>query len=224
MYLDYDDTATLAGVPIDNDAQDRYELDGTIDFGYEFSPGYSAFIRQTVGVRRYERNISQGKDSVGYATDIGLRVEVTRLVAAEIFGGYMMRDYDAFKDETGFGFGLNLIYDVERGTRIQVNSSRSFEETIFSNSSGYTSSNFAVIFERELSYALVGTASAYYTKNDYADINQEEEVYGGHLGLKKYLTRNLALGVGYDFDMRDSSAANRDFERNRIGIDATFRY
>ncbi|PWR21535.1 outer membrane beta-barrel protein [Zavarzinia compransoris] len=223
-YFDYDDTETRSGTPIDNDARDRTDVAGTLDLGYEFSPGYSAFVRQTVDWRKYERSVASGRDSAGYTTDFGVRLEVTRIIAAEVFGGYMVRNYDSFEDQSGFSFGANLIYDVAEGTRIQLNAGRDFQETTAIGASGYLVSTLFAKVEHEVLRDQVIRAQVSYTNNDYSGIDRKEDIYGGGFGYMWYFGQRISLGVNYDYQTRDSSVVDSDYARNKISLDVTLRY
>src|SRR5439155_2660384 len=71
------------------------------------------------------------RSSHGYEVDVGTAIDFTHLINGEIFAGYLSQLHDdtRLKNENGFGFGGNLLWNVTPLTSLRATLARTVEET-----------------------------------------------------------------------------------------------
>lgn len=210
---------------LDNHDRDR---DTTTVFGqaaYEFSPGYSAFVRGSYNQRVYDLTQDSAglrRDSHGLETDGGLQFEVTRLLIGQIYGGYLQQSFDDshFSNIGGGAFGAQLEWHPTPLTTVRFNARRSIQDTTIPGASSYTSSHFAVGVDHELLRNLVISVDALYDDNVYNGAPRSDAFWGASVGAMYLLNRNLEANLGYVFSKRDSNVAGFDYVNNlfRLGL------
>ncbi|MGH9197631.1 MAG: outer membrane beta-barrel protein, partial [Acidimicrobiia bacterium] len=94
--LDYDNVRREDGGTIINDDRDRAIIAGGLKLGYEFVPGYTAFVRGAVDHRRYDNLDASNpldRDSDGYLIEVGTDLDLTGVLFGDVSVGYKSQDY-----------------------------------------------------------------------------------------------------------------------------------
>jgi uncharacterized protein (PEP-CTERM system associated) len=55
-------------------------------------------------------------------------------------------------------------------------------------------------------------------------VTEEYDRFGFNVGLPFQLTDKLSLSLGYRFTMRDSDQPGRDYENNRVNLNARYQF
>jgi hypothetical protein len=223
---DYQNTALQGAVPdLDNHDRDHYVSEGYLQAGYELSPGYSAFVRTSVNDRHYDLKVDQSgfeRDSDGYEVDGGIRFELTRLIAGQIFGGYLEQMYDdpSFQNFSGATYGAQLEWYPTGLTTVRLDAGHSVNETIIPGSSGYADSHAGLNVDHELLRNLIITVGVTYDRDSYNGINFRDSYANASLGVEYLLTRNMQVNLGYIYTHRDANGPGLDYSANifRLGV------
>jgi hypothetical protein len=160
-HLDYAPTPVLAAPIQDNHDRDRIEYDGFAKAGYEFSPGYAAFVEAQYDMRHFslednpnplsqftpcpvskicDRNgILRGEH--GFSVDGGIDAEVTHLIVGRIYAGYLETHFHQqplhpnLPDVTGFDFGAALTWTPDPLWRVRLEAAHIVNDTTLNSSS-----------------------------------------------------------------------------------------
>jgi len=232
--LDYRDGRLGNGAPINNDDRDRQYVAGGGEISYEFSPGYRVYGRALFDRVAYKDPFDDAgfnRDAKGYRLTGGVKFDLTNVIEGSLFAGYMRRNYKdpRFASYGGEAYGASIRWKPSRLTTVSISANRAVQETTQVGYRGYISTNFGVRVEHDLTRFFQITGGARYDKNKYlvvagfvpAPISRDDDLYQADLGLKYVFSRQLSLGVGWDYIKRNSNAPAADYSRNKVS--ATLR-
>jgi hypothetical protein len=221
----YDSTSLIGGGSLDNAdrAHDIVSVFGQA--GYEFSPGYAAFVRGSYNDRYYDLQhdaLGYARDSHGEEIDGGLRFEVTRLLVGQVYGGYLIQDYkDArFSTVRGAAYGAQLEWLPSQLDTIRLNASRGVQETTIPGASSYTNSHIGLGIDHELLRNVILSADGMYDRDEYNDLTRADDIWSIGASAIYLMNRNMQFNLGYVFSRRTSNAGVLQYDNNvfRIGI------
>ncbi len=217
--FDYSTTEAGGGGEIDNGDRDRYEYQAQTRVAYEFKPGYQAFVDVSYNIREYVRDgAAELRNSDGYKVSAGTSVDLTGQTKGEVYAGYFLQDYenDNFEDASGVNYGAKVLWNVTRLTSVQFDANRTVSETTLSDASGFVTSLADVSVEHELRRNILLSTGFSYVLNEYEGLDRTDNIYSLSAGARYIITPNFTLNFDYNFQMRESDAVGRDFERNRV--------
>jgi hypothetical protein len=225
--LDYRSTRLIPPGPgvLDNRDRDRNTVSVFAQAGYEFSPGYSAFLRGSYNDRSYDLKVDSGgyaRDSHGAEVDGGFQLELTRLLVGQLYAGYLNQDYDdrRFNTVGGAAFGAQLQWYPTGLTTLHADARHSVEETTIAGASSYTTSHFGIGVDHELLRNVILSLDALYDDNRYNGTPRTDHFWGFSFGAMYLVNRHLQVSLGYVFSRRESNVASDTFSNNllRFGI------
>jgi hypothetical protein len=224
--LVYDDTPATGGGTIEGDTRDRVQYRPGAQVAYEFSPGYSGFVRAEGDIRRYDKTydaLGFKRDSQGYDIVGGAALDVTGLIFGEAFAGIRQRFFedDRFDTLTGPVVGSKMTWVPTGLTTVILNIDSQVIESTQANSPGYTSSGIGVTVDHELLRNLILTGGAGFRYDDYEGISREDKFYTGTVGADYLWNRYLSLGARYAISNRDSNITNQDYTQNLFTLTLT---
>jgi hypothetical protein len=245
---DFNNQFTNAQILVPEQDRDRIEYVVAPRVSYEFIPGYQAFVRALGNVRQYNQqdqtllhpdpgdfritNPSARRNSKGYEFDAGATIEVTRIVTAEIYVGYLHQEYESplFPDVSSPAFGGNLLWNVTPLTSLKGSFSQSVAETTLvvaaptaanpfaeQAASASRETNLQLTAEHELLRNLILTGSVGYVRDDYRGITRTDNTYGTDIGARYLMNRNIRVTADLSYSKRDSNVPNSSYDRV-IGI------
>lgn len=210
-----------SGGQINNDDRDRDEVDVTGRVGYEIQPGYEAFVRGSFNWRSYLQardDSGFNRDSRGYRVDAGARLDLTGIIFADVFAGYLSQNYEdrALPTVTGWYTGLTGYWNVTGLTTITGAINRRVGETTQAGASGSLDTDFSLNVDHELLRNVIVSGGLRYANSDYKGFNREDDLYSGNVGATYLVNRNAQLRAAYTHTTRDSNRANLDYSRNIV--------
>lgn len=228
-YLDYDSVDAVGGGTINNDAQDRIELRPAVKVAYEFSPGYSAFVRGEGAINRYDKTTDANgfkRDSHGYDVVGGASLDLTGLLFGDFFAGVRQRFFDdsRFDTVTGPVVGSKLTWIPTALTTVILDIENQIIDSPDTSSSGYTSTGVGVTVDHELLRNLILSAGGGFRYDDFEGIDRIDKFYSGTVGADYLMNRYLTLGARYRYERRDSDLSNNDYSRNLVTLSLTAKY
>jgi len=245
---DFNSQFTDTGILVPENDRDRIEYVLAPRASYEFIPGYQAFVRGVGNIRRYNQqdqtllhpdpgdftitNPSARRNSAGWEVDVGTAIEITRIITAEIYAGFLHQEYQSplFTDTNSPAFGGNLLWNVTPLTSVKGSFSQSVAETTLVNvtqtgpgtfvtqaASGSRETNVQLTVEHELLRNVLLTGAIGYVHDDYRGISRVDDTYGGNIGARYLMNRNIRLTADLSYSKRDSSVVGAGYDRV-IGI------
>lgn len=215
---------TLAGGAVSNQkVRDRNDYEGSVKLAYEFVPEYEAYLKAAYNTRNYISAIDSGginRDSHGYQTDAGIRINLTGKTFGDVFVGYRSQDYKdpSLKTISGLDYGASLTWNATTLTTAKLGVTRTIRESTLSGASGYLDTVYRVSIDHELLRNLLVGGNVSYADNDYQGINRHDKYVGAGAYARFLMNRYLYLSAGYDFTNRNSNIANGDYTDNSFLI------
>ncbi|HMK68812.1 MAG TPA: outer membrane beta-barrel protein, partial [Stellaceae bacterium] len=166
---------------------------------YEIEPGYNAFLRVVGNERQYFSQdctpnpctpTSQGirRNSHGWEVDAGTAIEITRILAAEVYVGYLHQHYEnpLLKSPSGVAFGGNVIWNATELTSVIGSFSQSVAETTLENPTASSSLETGVqlTVQHELLRNLLLLGSVGYVHDQYQGNPRVDGTLGVDAGVK----------------------------------------
>jgi hypothetical protein len=220
----YNNASTGAGATIIEHDRDRIEYVIAPRVSYEFIPGYQAFVRAVGNVRQYN-SVDQGqlaafgtsarRNSQGYEVDAGTAIDITRLITAEIYVGWLHQGYESplFQNVNGPAFGGNILWNVTQLDSIRAAFSRTVVETILFPASSSTETNLSLSVEHELLRNLILVGSGQVVRDEYNGLGRTDNTFGIGAGARYLMNRNVRLTADLNFSSRSSNAVGNNYDR-----------
>jgi hypothetical protein len=224
--FDFLATPLNGGGVLGNKDRNNDLLRGSIDVGYDFSPGYETFMRFTYNNNPYERTLDRSgthRSSHGYQADAGVRLLLGNLVQGELYAGYISQNYDQaqakpLRDVSGLDFGANVTWYPTDLMTVRLGASRSFQNTTLAGAAAGDDKNVSLSADYSLTRQIVLRASTAYDDISYKGTSPLREDQTILLGAgARYLVNNyISLDLDYRYTDRTSSVAGVEFKDNVI--------
>jgi hypothetical protein len=226
-HYSFDNTKLFPAGVLNNNDRDRDQIDAYATVDYEFSPGYTAFLRGTYDQRSFDVKIDRNgvnRDSDGYRADAGVSLLVTRLVRGEIYGGYLQQNYKApLTDVSGFNYGAQLDWFPTELVTVHLTASRALVDTTVPGASTRDDRQIAASFDYELLRNLIVQGGLGYTNSVYQGTARDDDYIDANLTATYYITRYLAGTARYLYSERSSTIVGQDFTDNLISAGLRLR-
>lgn len=227
---DYDFEDRGAPVPglLLGDLRDRENRTGEVRVGYEFRPGYRAFMRVQGNQRRYDSPSASGvnRDSDGFDVGAGLDLALTDLLVGELIVGFQRQTYEADQFDTtqGSSVSANLKWNPTLLTSVYFRANRDVQETVVAGSSGYRRTLASVELDHELLRTLFVTARVDAVQRSYGDSNREEDLLQMRLGARYLANRHVHLRLALVRRDQNGTNGGREFTEFLIepGVDVFY--
>jgi hypothetical protein len=206
---DYDDVAGKSGT-INNDDQDRDELEVGAQVSYEMFEQHSPFVRIQYNDIDYRQNFDDNglqRSSHGYDLQFGSELFLTGVVFGEVFLGYVQRNYDdpVLEDIDQPTGGGELTWLPSGLTTVNFSISQQISESIVDTSSGIVVTEGGIVVDHELLRNLLLNARLFTRNDDFRGIVREDDYQGVGVGARYLMNRNIYLSINYLSDARDSN-------------------
>jgi hypothetical protein len=230
---DFNNTTSSTGATIVQNFRDRIEYVVAPRVTYEIIPGYNAFVRVLGNERQYfsqDPDFAPGtkvrRNSHGWEINAGTAISLSRILAAEVYVGFLQQFYEnpLLKSPSGFAFGGNVIWNVTPLTSIVGSFSQSVAETTLDPASSSLETNVQLQVQHELLRNLVLVGTLAYTKDRYQGDPRRDNTFGGDLGARYLLNRQWSATADLTYSRRDSNVLGGGYERflGTIGIRLSF--
>ena len=218
---DYDDTAKEGGGTTNNDDRDRKETKYKWRVGYEIQNGYEAFVRGEIIDVDYDAasdDNSEKRDSDGYTAEAGIKIELSKLVDADVALGQIKREFaeSSFSDISETIANAKVTWHATPLTKIRLSASRNLNETTTSGTSGNLATSFGIGIDHEFLRNLKAKVDYKVSSTDYEDAsnNRSDDKDKFDVALDYDMNRTFSLGLKYTFEERDSNINTNDYDRN----------
>jgi len=195
---------------------------GWLEGTYDFSPGYSAFLRGTYNSDQYSHSIPTidltaacsvanpcvDRSSHGYAIDAGVSLLLGDLIQGQAFLGYIDQTYHApFKNISGFDYGANLSWYPTELLTVHLAGARQIENTTVVGASAGDDKNVALDLDYELLRTLHLLANGGFDDTNYPGAiggrTDKTITLGG--GGKFLMSHYVWLSATYTYTNRSST-------------------
>jgi hypothetical protein len=225
--MDYDDVPSIT-IDINNDDRDRRLFTAGARIGYELAREWELFVQGSYDLRRYDSVVDDNgfnRDSDGFRTAGGIKININRAMEAEVFAGYLYQDYEdqTLPNANAPDFGASLTWKMTPATTVRGYVDRTVEETTLFNASSYINTLAGVSFDHKFWKSLRLSSDINYFNSDFQGSQRIDDVISLGLGLKYLIIEKVFIGTNYRFIVRNSNIANQNYQRNqgtvRIGTE-----
>jgi hypothetical protein len=225
-YYDYDDVDAIGGGKIDQDFRDGLIYRIISDATYQFSPGYSAFLRSEANWRHFEDTPTTNRDSQGFNILAGLEMDLTRIVRGRVGAGYFWQDYDAANLRTidGWSYLIGLEWMPTPLFTVNLLGESKVAETTIVGASGRVDRSLALVVDYEFRRNVIISPYAKYTHQSFEGSTREDDLFEVGVDVDYLINRHLSASFEYDYENRSSDVAAVDFDSHRVGVFMKVQY
>jgi hypothetical protein len=237
---------TVGGHPFGNKDRDNNLYKGFTEVSYDFSPGYSAFIRGTYNNDKYRPGPDRAgilRSSHGFQVDGGVDLLLGNLIQGELYAGYVDQDYNhhqtftlpadplhtprTLHDLSGLDFGANLSWYPTELLTVTLGASRQLQNTTLAGASAGDDRGVVLGANYELTRRIQLLAHAQYDDTFYKGTaiagvqpNRDDKTLDLGLGGKWLISHYVYATLNYDHTDRSSTihAAGYHDDMVMVGI------
>jgi len=216
----FDPTKLLGGTLLDNRDRNRQIYEGYVKGDYEFSPGYSAFLRAAYDHRKYDLARDRNgidRNSDGYRIDAGVDMLLTRLIEGNAFAGYSIQRYNAPLGQIGgLDYGVKLTWYPTELLTVRLNGQRTIGETTIVNAAAddekTISGEVSYAFRRDISLR----ADVDYINDHYSGAGRTDETVQAGAGAKYVANEYMSFDLHYQHSRRTSPLTTFRYSDNTV--------
>jgi hypothetical protein len=196
---------------------------------YDFSPGYSTFIKATYDSRAFDQFLDRSgfhRSSSGFRLDGGVDLQLSNLIDGEIFVGYLEQHYaqnvaTPLTNISGLDFGGQLNWYPTQLMTVHLTVAHTVSDVILSGVSASEDDAGKLSTEYELGYNLIAQAYGGYTYSHLQGSSRSDDYPSAGINLKYLMNEYLSANVSYDYGERSSSLARANYQDNMISFRIT---
>lgn len=221
--LDYDDVPGFFGGEINNDDRDRKRNEGTLRLAYEVRPQFDFFVEGALSAVDYDNtpdDSGRDRSSNGYRINAGLSIDITSVLAGDVFAGYLRQEYNdpGLRDIDNTDYGFRLVWYATGLTTVTGSLRRLPTETTEPDASGYLSTVLNLRVDHELRRNILLHTGLSYSNNDYEQsvpgAKENEETLDFSIGGKYLFNRRFYARAEYTYGRRNSDIADQEYVAN----------
>jgi hypothetical protein len=218
----YFDTPLFGGGSLYNGDRSNTVVKGFGQGSYDFSPGYSGYVKATYNNDTFEQFFDRSgyhRDSHGYQVDAGVNLLLGNLVQGTAYIGYIDQMYDhqqqaglvPLKDISGLDFGADLTWYPTELLTVKLTASRQIVNTTFAGASGGDDRNVNLSATYEVTRQMFLTGSFGYDDTEYpgagtvATPTLEETTPTFGVGVKYIISHYAQVQLNYNYSTRSST-------------------
>lgn len=177
---------------------------GWAEASYEFSPGYSFFVKGTYNNDDLFRQTI--RSSHGYNADAGLDLLLGDLAQGEVYVGYLDQLYHkpAFKNISGLDYGADVTWYPTELLTVRLAGERTLQNTILGTASAGDDKSGKLSADYELLRRLHVQANVGYDDTNYRTV-REDKAFSAGVGGKFLLSHYAWINVNYEYTNRAST-------------------
>ena len=171
----------------------------------------------------------ENSDSSSNIVRGGLAFDPTAKLSGEVTVGYEKKDYSnsAFTDGDTFSVAGYLDWQARAKTLININASRSLEESSFigvgvspapgtPTSSFFTRTSVGLGLSQKIGHKIEANVDGNYANNDYPVANRNDDTLSFNAGLIYYIQKWIYLSTKYSYQNNSSNINTRDYKIHEL--------
>jgi hypothetical protein len=228
----YYDATLFGGGKLYNTDRNNTLTKGFAEASYDFSPGYSGYVKATYNTDSFNLHYDRtgySRDSHGYQADAGVNLLLGNLIQGTVYVGYVDQMYShdrlpttttVLPDISGVDFGANLTWYPTELLTVQLTASRQIVNTTFSGASGGDDRNVNLQATWEVTRRMFLTGNFGYDDTAYKGAGLEETTPVFGVGMKYIISHYMQAQLNYQHSTRNSSAgfSGLDYDDNLVSL------
>jgi hypothetical protein len=215
-----------------NDDRDNNEFQAYAKVYYDFSPGYSGYVKFSYDERDFNlfddrTKFSDGRgyhrSSHGYRVDGGVNLQISHLVSGEVYVGYLTQLFSQnvphpLQNVSGFDYGVQLDWYVTPLLTAHISGKRSLDDVVLSGVSVADNKNVTLSADYEFRPNIIVQGRAGYTNTRYVGSGRTDDYPSVGIGVMYLVNRYVSLNVNYNYSERSADTAALAYTDNTVSI------
>ena len=222
----YQDTPLIGGGFLNNKDRSYDEYQGYAKAFYDFSPGYSAFLRGSYDTRQFTVHLDRtgvDRSSNGYRADGGVDLQVSRLVSGEVYVGYLNQDFKApLKNVSGLDYSVKLDWLATPLLTVHLTGARNLTPTTLTGAAASDDKSIGVSADYEVLRNLIFQGHANFVDSSYPGIARHDEAPDLGANVKFLINEYLSADLAYDYTQRATNVPGVKFQDNTVTVGVKF--
>ena len=219
---DWLNTPKIGGGFLFNTDRNESEYQGFARVTYDFSPGYSGFVRALYDSRQFDQFLDRTgvhRSSNGYRVDAGVTLQLTHLLSGEFYAGYLTQSYAApLKSIAGLDYGINLDWFASPVLTVHLKGAHTISDSTLGGVSASDDRAIALSADYELRRNIMLQGSVSYTQSTLTGSTRRDDYPTAGIGVKYLMNRYLSASVNYNYSDRSSNFPGSNYTDNMISI------
>lgn len=223
------DTPKIGGGLLTNSDRDEDIYQAFAKVFYEFSPGYSAFVRASYDQRVFDQRLDRSgidRASHGYRLDGGVRLQLSHMVRGELFVGYLDQNFrkntsSPLKNVSGLDYGAQLDWFATPVLTVHISGSRQLQDIVLSGVSVADNRNVTISADYEFRPNIIFQVKGGYSDVRYVGSPRSDTYPSVGITMRYLINRYVSANIGYAFERRSSDSAGVDYADNTASIGLT---
>jgi hypothetical protein len=216
-------TAAIGGGTLFNGDRNENEYQAFGKVYYDFSPGYSGYIKTSYDERDFDQFFDRSglhRSSHGYRVDGGMNVQISHLVKGEFFVGYLQQNFAdlALKDVSGVDFGAELDWLVSPVLTAHLSAKRTLDNVVLSGVSMADNKQVTLALDYEFRPNIILQASGGYTNSKYVGSTRTDDNPSAAVGVRYLVNRYASLDLSYRYSHRSTDTAAIEYTDNTLSL------
>jgi Uncharacterized protein conserved in bacteria len=219
-------TPKIGGGFLYNDDRDQNEYQAYAKVYYDFSPGYSGYLKASYDERDFDMYFDRSglhRSSHGYRIDGGANIQISHLVSGEIYLGYLQQNFAsaALHNVSGFDYGVQLDWYVSPVLTAHISANRSLDDVVLSGISVADNKNVAISADYEFRPNIILQGRFSYTNAKYVGSGRTDDYPSAGVGIKYLVNRYASLNFNYNYSERSTNSSGLDYTDNTLSFGLT---
>ncbi len=219
-------TPKIGGGLLYNDDRDQNEFQAYFKTYYDFSPGYAGFVKVSYDERDFDMFFDRSglhRSSHGYRVDGGVNLQISHLVAGEIYLGYLQQNFAEnvllpLSDVSGFDYGVQLDWYVSPVFTVHLGGKRSLEDVVLSGVSVADNKSVTVSADYEVLQNLILQGRAGYTDSRYVGSSRNDTYPTAGVGVMYLVNSYWSLDFNYNYSKRSTDITAFEYTDNTVSF------
>lgn len=223
---DWKSTPLIGGGTLFNSDRNESEYQAYAKVFYDFSPGYSGFLKGLYDDRHFDHFFDRSglhRSSDGYRLDAGLDMQITHLLSGEVYVGYLNQRYAKdvpipLPSISGLDYGANLTWYADQRLTVHLTGARTISDVTISGVSATEDANVKLSADYEFRYNIIVQPYVGYTNSKFVGTTRsDDDPYAG-ISVSYLMNRYMSLDAGYRFSQRSSNTPGINFSDNTVSL------
>ncbi|MEJ0027277.1 MAG: outer membrane beta-barrel protein [Rhizomicrobium sp.] len=219
---DWLNTPKIGGGLLFNTDRNEDEFQGFAKVNYDFSPGYSGYVKALYDSRQFDLFFDRTgvhRASNGYRFDAGLTLQLTHLLAGDVYVGYLNQDFAApLKNISGVDYGVSLDWFALPVLTVHLNGEHQINDVTIGGVSASDDKLIKLSADYEFRRNIIVQGYFSYTDSELVGTTRTDNYPGAGIGVKYLMTRYMSANVRYNYSERSSNFPGIDYTDNTISL------